>query len=340
MFTYYHNNDHPWPNWYDTVLFLDVDSGEEFEFASADFQYAFWQDSQHLAFLHGENCASFDYGSIINLNTGKIERYSSADLSGKDFCAPYQARYSAVVSFMESDPPITIYDNRQEIYEDFNPQPEGVINISAELSPDMSTLAVLQNSIPSHENTQFAVYDFVSKNLRGVYKVSDVSRYFQFTSDSQKIVFLDDNLPCILTLENLIKECGVPIPKEDQYKYIHLSGIANNNDIVFVHNVFPDSGFYGGGICIYGVFTGNIKCPMDDLDFMNLKKDPIESNFVSNYKFSPDEEVIVFDYGEGCPTCDYFYYEGTAVIDANGNSMYDFHDDKYFRSSYIWRPKP
>lgn len=321
-----------WSGVFNKVIFVDVETGEQYPIEIANFVNAYWQDSSTIIFVHGIYCAQAKYISVLDLRTGKLAR-NKVDGSGYDFCPPLMPKFDVGVSLWDLEPsPVYIYNTRQETYENFWGQTDGWLNASAELSSDNRTLVVLQYKPQSNVDGRFLVYDFLTREVKGTYEVKNTRRYFLISDDNASVVFLEGNTPCVLNLENLSRKCGIPL--SDEYKGIFPVGLSRDNSkLFFLHRVEEGSAFVGG-LCIKEIYSYSSKaiCPMSKLNY--LRSISWDEFYVSSYKFSPDEKYIIFNYGGGCPQCDFNGVEGTAIVDLDGNLLFNLK----INTDFEWRP--
>jgi hypothetical protein len=338
-----------WPNNYRVISFFNADSGERFDVELAYFNFAFWLDSTHIGFIHGDLCSYFTYGSVLDLTTGNLVRYKSHEIPYENFCPKNRSsKFSVWVGTREEETPIYVHNNKNGERKKIIPPNISIKNLNAVLSPDASTIVALQDINDDYRGDQFVIYDSLSHGIKGKSIVANASLYYYFIRNSGQVVYLTGSKPCILNLDTLMKDCGIPIPS--QYSP-HLEGVTQKGDeIIFQYNTIPRSGYYNGQLCIYGVFTGRNNCPTEGLDILAVTPFTITTvngvetrnsgKFVADYIFSPDERFIAFVYSYGCPSCDYFNDVGRAIVSIDGKTYYDL--GEHFKSSILaeWRPAP
>jgi len=95
-------------------------------------------------------------------------------------------------------------------------------------------------------------------------------------------------------------------------------------------------------LCQYNLQTHSVFCPTEFLAELNGYN-------VEYYKFSPDEEVIVFSYGASCYSCDFWGDPSSALIKADGTDFFfigeeiaDWQeiDHPYPFHTMLWKPMP
>lgn len=350
------------------VSFLNVDTGEIFDLKFPGFDSVHWVDKTRIMFLHGQGdlCPYFEYGSVLDLSIGKVERYKGKELYEKGFCPKTTPRFRAAIYDWKSKNQVYIFDELGR-REEFAPNNNEITNLSVAISPDNSTVVILQDGDKGFDGYEFVIYDFQSRKVKSKFNETKVVQDFFFLPNSKQLAYLKDKTPCILDVDAVVRKCGVPIP--EAYQDVYFAGVFDDKEIVIFATVMTDAkkicveDLNGGNkrcelmdirhdLCFYNVFTGSINCPTAKLDILKsttgfIKRadgatSPILNlNHVVQYSISPDKKHILFVYGEGYPNGHSFNNLYRAVLDVDGGN-YQYLGENFGGVNLVaeWRPAP
>ncbi len=329
-----------------TILFNPL-TGARFSIKLEDAQPEEWIDNQTLGFSSMQNlgCESgVAYRYILDLSTGKLDGNNNE----QKFCTLPVAE---LININAHGSDVKYFDGNDWV--EFVPELSRLNNAYAEISPDLTTVLITQGEDEdSGELNRIGVYDFANKKELGVLLVQDLSPFFRFVGNKHKIAFFEGNTPCIFDWDAFSKECGISLP--ENYRYLFLDYVDDDaTRIGFVYPGVYTTGDGGWVLCLYGIFDGEISCPMNKLEIFNpiryqmekfdgTKEMRIKADSVIDTLYSPDGNLINFSYGEGCPTCDFFPSPlRQAVVGMDGNRFFDLgpvgiheiHNNQ-------WRPLP
>lgn len=352
-----------WPNSYHHVIFIDLDTDERFDLDFVPFNYAFWLDKEHVAFLHGNSCSYFQYGSILD-TTGLLTRYKADDLKEKGFCPNYVPRYDVIADSGSDKKLVRVYDRINRTSIEFHTQDSDITNFQGILSPDYTTLLLVQGTSATLEYADFlTVYSFPSLELKGRFSDGKSGRGFTFSQDGKRVYYLQDHTPCILELTGMTSQCGASFDEMydmrgirpislDETKAILGGEITENKrnicleDLRESHKICDTIGFESA-ICIYDFLTGEIFCPTRWLDFLKSSTSIIfnaqnhaypstKYSFFRRFMESPDGKFIVFTYSG---------YGGInlkrGILSVHQSKFYDL--GEHFGTAELlaeWRPMP
>ena len=328
-----------WAGEFNQITFIDVEAGESITFEVEYFDEVFWQDRNKVVFLHAGHCMDFRYISILDLLTGEVARYGTDNNNGGDYCPDQSFQNSRSVSMIMFDLPVPEHDIFTGEGNDSGSQIEEYTSVAVAVSPDNRKGIVLQRTESEKPKTRFEIYDFVSMDLIDYYYDLSIDKSFIILSDSKMVFYLSGNTPCVLDLELLTADCGVPLSDDIFNPYIR-DVLSDDGLLAVGHDQsFGNDVYYADRLCIYNIWTSDIVCPMDDLDFLSLDKfDGYETRYVANYEISPDRKFVAFNYGYGCPTCDYYDGVGRAIVSVDGDLLNNFDNYRNYGLKIYWRP--
>jgi hypothetical protein len=352
-----------------SVTFLNPLTGEKVQFNVNLFEDAVWLDANNVAFKSGKIC-EFKDAMVLNLVSGEYDKYDEERYQGIDKCVSKTKKYSALINY-QSNGDVRIYNRVLDIDEKVIPAPESNhFNWGVEASPDDSIVALAQGKEDWRNlgSDQIIFYSIDSLKITKTYYDSNIGE-FHYSQDGNFLIYLKNNTPCKLNLEDFSKTCGIEIPKD--YQLFHFGGVGkDSNKIIFIADMLDraskvcfediqtgksrcDYMNVQNSLCIYDIYIGETKCPMREIkdlfsslgwvetnDTHDVFVQPVRNQYrVICYLFSPDENFIIFTYGPGHPLGHFFSDMKLGVVSVDGNIFYEL--DESITSVDVnasWRP--
>lgn len=295
---------------------LDIDVQREFYFY-------YWKDFRTITFLQGGDCLDppttiFEI-DIWDYSLKEFDAYYYPDKIRN--CYSY-ANENIAIDYDAFEPFVTVTDTVSgEAYLLTNPN-DGIVDISFRVSPDKKFVAVSQAAI-GYEYSEIWI-PYVGNQI-SIYRLSDQTLVMTITEDvelasitflpdSNKIIYLREDTPCLIVVSSKSKKCIHNIPQAFPDSRIYLGEPLQDSQLIGF--IYLNNNIHHGGVCFYDLVTGEINCPTDNFDELN------EFSII-NYSLSPDDKYLLIIYdGKGCPWCDYARNPQIAVMDFSGTEMH------------------
>jgi hypothetical protein len=290
---------------------------------------AHWVDNTHILFASNDrflyNSSEGNSQDILDLANWKIieAKYNPNQSSG--VASGNEKSPNIWLDKNEENTPLKIYNDQRKQWDIFLYPPQGLYNLN-ELFIE-GKIFIVQGNAVYRNGYVIAVYDFESKKIIKTFVGNVEKNTLRYSKD--KVIYVTDNIPCAIDIQTLKRACGVLIPRK--YKDIEIGWSPNYPETIpFTYSEHIDKYAYTKKVCLFGFFTGEIVCPMEDLQILkpvlsnvNDWRDPskqmeiIESKSIWDYSISPNKKYILFCYGNNY----YARYEGTAIVDIDGSNF-------------------
>jgi hypothetical protein len=328
------------------ISFLNPHTGEAFDIDVPEFAFFYWQDNNQVVLVHGD-CGAPSLIAILDVSTSTIRRYNPADIPFKtkrcyNSSAPEEFSMISDHSPGGSDSTLTVIDNLTGEEMVFTNPSDGLNDGDGIISSDKKYIAIPQSKnlddlfYGPYNAEKLSIYDFEEVKLIMNIKEEGIS-FAQFFPDSNKLLYMRENTPCLVNIATQQKKCYPTIANRFPDSNIYPGQPSmDGKDIGFIFENFE-----AGGLCLYGLSNGTLHCPTDRLNLGEYQR-------VVGYASSPDDKYAVFVYDDGCPICDFQTNPSVAVIGWNGEDfidlghrldMYAPYHTKLF-PWYQWRPLP
>jgi hypothetical protein len=290
---------------------------------------AHWIDNNHVSFTSANqvyrDTSKETYQYTLDLADWKITENNSSPNQGSSIAGGNKNYPNIKLDKNEENTPLKIYNDQLKQWDIFLYPPQGLYNLD-ELFIDGKIFTV-QGNAAYRKGYIIAVYDFETKKIIKTFVGNVEMNTLRYSKN--KVIYVTDNIPCAIDIQTLKRECGVLIPRK--YKEIEIGWSPNYPETIpFTYSEHIEKYAYTKKMCLFGFLTGKIVCPMEDLQILKpvLSKvkdwrDPskqmeiIESKSIWDYSISPNEEYILFCYGNNY----YARYEGTAIVDVDGRNF-------------------
>ncbi len=263
----------------------------------------------------------------------------------------FDNRYLAELDFLVDERQVLTIDLVTDQTIQLTDPSDGVFDLQIVWSPTSNQLAVVQG-------TESPIHMFASGDRVTIYEVPEAKSKdtifgdFSFVSWSPSGeaflyrttsgVHTYSNIYCILDLQSGSSQCLDAIANSHPGATIDGMAWLNDGDrVVYICNHYLDG---NSDICTYNFQTGVEDCPTQGLEFL-------DSNMVNveGYSLSPDDQIIVFTYGDSCPRCDFWGSPSSGILILDGEDFFSLGQEilvldfdsllvSYPYRGIIWKP--